>query len=74
MEALAAGLEQVLWLEELEMVHRRCLLGGRLAIVIVEVVLIEQGLEKDHPCLEDPSRSTAKEQLVLRLKQQVEYR
>ena len=64
----------MLWLEELEMVHRRCLLGGRLVIVIVEVVLIEQGLEKDRPCLEDPSRSTAMEQLVLRLKQQVEYR
>ena len=56
------------------MVHRRCLLGGRLVIVIVEVVLIEQGLEKDRPCLEDPSRSTAVEHLVLRLKQQVEYR
>ena len=64
----------MLWLEELEMVHRRCLLGGRLAIVIAEVVLIEQGLEKDRLCLEDPLRSTAMEHLVLRLKQQVEYR
>ena len=69
MEALAAGLEQVLWLEELEMVHRRCLLKDQRLAIAVEVML-----EQDRPCLEDPSRSTAVEQLVLRLTQQVEYR
>ena len=51
------------------MVHRRCLLEDRLLAIVVEVVL-----EQDRPCLEDPSRSTAMEQLVLRLAQQVEYR
>ena len=51
------------------MVHRRCLLEGRLlAIAVVEVML-----EQDRPCLKDPSHSTAMEHLVLRLKQQVEY-
>ena len=68
MEAQATGLEQVLWLKELEMVHRRCLLKGRRLANAVEVVL-----EQDLPCLEDPSRSTAMEHLVLRLMQQVEY-
>ena len=58
------------------MVHRRCLLKDQRLAIAAEVVL-----EQDRPCLEDPSRSTAVEQLVLRLAQlvlrlaqQVEYR
>ena len=51
------------------MVHRRCLLKDQRLAIAAEVVL-----EQDRPCLEDPSRSTAMEQLVLRLMQQVEYR
>lgn len=50
------------------MVHRRCLQGDQLlAIAVVEVEQLQ-----DRPCLEDPSRSTAVEQLVIRLPQQAE--
>ena len=50
------------------MVHQRCLQGGRQAIAVVEVVLIErEGLKEDRPYLKDPSRSTAIERLVVEL-------
>ena len=50
------------------MVHRRCLQEDQLlAIAVVEVEQLQ-----DRPCLEDPLRSTAVEQLVIRLPQQVE--
>ena len=54
---------------------QRCLQGGQLAIAIVEVVLIEQVVElkEGPPYLEDPSRSTAMEQLVIRLPQQLNH-
>ena len=51
------------------MVHRKCLQGDQLlAIAVVEVAQL-----KDHPYLEDPSRSIVMEQLVIRLPQQVEF-
>ena len=55
----------MLQLGEVELVVpiRRCPRGGRLAITIavVEVVLTE----RDLPYLEDPSRSVARERLVI---------
>ena len=56
------------------MVHRRCLLEDRLLAIAAAIAVVEVVLEQDRPCLEDPSHSTAMEQLVLRLTQQVEYR
>ena len=69
-EVPAVGQEQVLSLEEVEpeLVRRRCHQGCLpSAIAVVEV-------KRDHPYLEDPSRSIAMEQLVTRLPLQLEHR